>query len=230
MELNKNDKARLKKRLGLVFAIVLVALLGIALASVDWKGDQKIEKKPDQQSALPVKYGVNPIMHEPDTQAIAAIHKQEPDVLKIIDHSHSVKTDDKLQIVKEFREYLKIQPINPKEANRLPEVKIKNERVYLAVDEMPKFQGGYSFQDWIKGHTKYPQIAAENGISGKVIVQFAVNSRGEIVDIVVVRSIDPSLDREAVRVISSSPRWSPGRQRGQAVKVQFNVPVFFVLQ
>ncbi|KPL11109.1 MAG: energy transducer TonB, partial [Bacteroides sp. SM23_62] len=77
---------------------------------------------------------------------------------------------------------------------------------------------------------RYPEIAAENGISGKVYVQFAVNSKGEVVDAVVVRGVDPALDKEAVRVVTSSPKWSPGRQRGKAVKVQFTFPINFVLQ
>jgi protein TonB len=77
---------------------------------------------------------------------------------------------------------------------------------------------------------KYPEIAAENGIQGKVFVQFAVNAKGEVTDVVVVRGVDPALDAEAVRVIKSSPKWAPGKQRGRPVKVQFTFPVVFVLQ
>ena len=97
---------------------------------------------------------------------------------------------------------------------------------------MPKFQGGgkEKFREWIAKNLQYPPIAAENGISGRVFVQFAVNAQGEVVDVKVVRGVDPALDKEAVRVVKSSPRWTPGKQRGRPVKVQFTFPIVFVLQ
>jgi len=108
----------------------------------------------------------------------------------------------------------------------------KEEEVFFIVEEMPSFQGGGedSFRDWIAKNLRYPEIAADNGISGRVYVQFAVNSKGEVCDAVVVRGVDPALDKEALRVVLSSPRWEPGRQRGRPVKVQFTFPINFILQ
>ena len=83
---------------------------------------------------------------------------------------------------------------------------------------------------YLSQNIKYPVMAQENGIQGRVIVQFVVNSDGSIVDPVVVRSVDPSLDREALRVIQSMPKWKPGQQRGKAVRVRYTVPVTFKLQ
>ena len=83
---------------------------------------------------------------------------------------------------------------------------------------------------YIGQNLRYPEIAAENGISGRVIVQFAVNKVGTVVDAKVVRSVDPALDKEAIRVVMSSPKWTPGKQRGKAVKVLFTFPINFVLQ
>lgn len=77
---------------------------------------------------------------------------------------------------------------------------------------------------------KYPTISQENGVQGKVIVQFVVNKDGSIVDPVVVRSVDPYLDKEALRVIKTMPKWKPGKQRGKAVRVKYTVPVTFKLQ
>jgi protein TonB len=77
---------------------------------------------------------------------------------------------------------------------------------------------------------KYPTISQENGVSGKVIVQFVVNKDGSVVDPVVVRSVDPYLDKEALRVISTMPKWKPGKQRGKPVRVRYTVPVTFRLQ
>lgn len=106
------------------------------------------------------------------------------------------------------------------------------EEVFFIVEDMPMFQGGgkENFREYIAKNLQYPPIAAENGISGRVFVQFAVNAKGEVVDVVVVRGVDPALDKEAVRVVKSSPKWTPGKQRGRPVKVQFTFPIVFVLQ
>jgi len=104
---------------------------------------------------------------------------------------------------------------------------------FVIVEEMPLFNGGdpkLEFYRYINNHVKYPEIAAENGIHGKVQVQFVVNSQGSIERATVLRSIDPALDKEALRVINSSPRWTPGKQRGKAVNVLYTFPINFVLQ
>ncbi|MCX6238754.1 MAG: TonB family protein [Bacteroidia bacterium] len=107
-----------------------------------------------------------------------------------------------------------------------------DEPTFIIVEQQASFQGGdvNSFRDWVTKNVKYPDIAIKNGITGKVFVQYAVNSKGEVVDIKVVRGIDPSLDKEAVRVISSSPKWEPAKQKGTNVKQQFTIPIAFVLK
>ena len=82
---------------------------------------------------------------------------------------------------------------------------------------------------WLQKNIKYPSIAAENGVQGRVIVQFVVNKDGSIVDPVVLRSVDPYLDKEAIRVVKSMPKWKPGEQRGKPVRVKFTLPVMFKL-
>ncbi len=113
------------------------------------------------------------------------------------------------------------------------EEEIDEEEVFFIVEDMPTFNGGdpaTEFRKYIAQNLRYPEIAAENGISGRVIVQFAVDRIGQVVDAVVVRSVDPALDKEAIRVVMSSPKWAPGKQRGKAVKVLFTFPINFVLQ
>jgi protein TonB len=96
---------------------------------------------------------------------------------------------------------------------------------------MPTFPGGDGeLFKFLSNNVKYPVIAQENGIQGRVICQFTVNKDGSIVDVVVVRSVDPSLDKEAIRVIKSMPNWSPGKQRGKPVRVKYTLPVNFKLQ
>jgi len=109
----------------------------------------------------------------------------------------------------------------------------KGEDKFYIVEEMPKFNGGDAgeeFRYYIAQNLRYPESAAKKGISGRVIVQFAVNETGQVVDPKVVRGVDPDLDKEALRVVSSSPRWTPGEQDGDPVKVLFTFPVNFVLQ
>lgn len=107
----------------------------------------------------------------------------------------------------------------------------EEEMVFLVVDEMPAFPGGQeALFKYLTDNVIYPQIAKENGIEGRVICTFVIEPDGSISNVEVVRSGgDPSLDKEAVRVIKSMPKWKPGKQRGQAVRVKFTIPVKFSL-
>ena len=111
-----------------------------------------------------------------------------------------------------------------------PKPEVSN-KVFDVVEEMPHFPGGAAaLQAFLSSNTKYPVVAQENGVQGRVIVSFVVERDGTITDVRVVRSVDPSLDREASRVVRSMPRWSPGKQNGSAVRVKYTVPVVFRLQ
>lgn len=103
-------------------------------------------------------------------------------------------------------------------------------KVFDVVEQMPSFPGGSgALNAWLSKNMRYPAIAEENGIQGKVIVSFVVERNGSITDVKVARSADPSLDREAVRVVKDMPNWIPGKQNGSAVRVKYNVPVTFRL-
>ena len=96
---------------------------------------------------------------------------------------------------------------------------------------MPEFPGGYrALLNFLAQQIKYPAIAAEVGVQGRVTVNFVVNKDGSISDARIIRGVDQSLDKEALRVIYSMPKWKPGKQGGQPVRVSFNVPINFVLQ
>ena len=111
-----------------------------------------------------------------------------------------------------------------------PKPEVSN-KVFDVVEEMPHFPGGAAaLQAFLSSNTKYPVVAQENGVQGRVIVSFVVERDGSITDVRVIRSVDPSLDREASRVVRSMPRWSPGKQNGSAVRVKYTVPVVFRLQ
>jgi protein TonB len=104
-------------------------------------------------------------------------------------------------------------------------------KVFEMVEQQPSFPGGTSeMMSWISNHLKYPAIAAENGIEGKVIVQFVVGKNGAIRDANIVRALNPSCDKEALRVVNAMPRWIPGKQNGKEVSVKFTLPITFRLQ
>ena len=147
------------------------------------------------------------------------------------------KLDDKVAVGTENHEGTKdrnVEAVRNDIAVNTPPPAPKEEvtnKVYDVVEVMPSFPGGQgALMSYLNSHTKYPVVAQENGVQGRVTVSFVVERDGSITDVHVVRSVDPSLDREAARVISSMPNWQPGKQNGSAVRVKFNVPVQFKLQ
>ena len=149
------------------------------------------------------------------------------------------KLDDKVAVGTEDKEGVKDRTVEavrseitvaapPPPPAPKPEVATK---VFDVVEEMPSFPGGnVALMSYLNGNTKYPVVAQENGVQGKVIISFVVERDGSISDVKVARSVDPSLDREAQRVVKSMPRWTPGKQNGQTVRVKYTVPVVFRLQ
>ncbi len=112
-----------------------------------------------------------------------------------------------------------------------PPKHVEDNKIFELVEQNPMFPGGTgALMSWLSQNIKYPVIAAETGVQGRVIVQFVVEKDGSITDVKVAKSVDPSLDKEAARVIKSMPHWIPGRQNGSPVRVRFTVPVSFKLQ
>ncbi len=103
--------------------------------------------------------------------------------------------------------------------------------VYMIVDEMPEYPGGQdALRSFISENITYPEDAKKAGIVGKVFVTFVVDIDGGVINTKIARGVDPSLDKEAIRVINSLPKWQPGKQKGEAVKVSYTVPIQFALQ
>ena len=227
MELKKSHKADLERKRLLFLEIGFIVVLGITFIAFEWTN------RPSQAAELQISsedFGVEeqiPITRQqqepvppPQTQVVVE--------LNIVDND--VKLDDQLELADQSADdNMSMEIVAYAPADDGEEVE---EEVFIIVEDMPTFQGGdqNAFRTWIQQNLRYPEIAQENGISGKVYVQFAVNSKGEVVDVKVVRGVDPALDKEAIRVVSSSPKWGPGKQRGKPVKVQFTFPIVFVLQ
>ena len=112
-----------------------------------------------------------------------------------------------------------------------PPKHVEETKIFTVVEQMPMFPGGdAALMKYLSSNIQYPTVAAENGVQGRVIVGFVVERDGSITDVNILRGQDPSLDREAMRVVKSMPRWTPGKQNGSAVRVKYQVPVMFRLQ
>jgi len=162
-----------------------------------------------------------------DGKVVKEIDDLDPET---IDNISVIKNSDDPVVQKYKATHGVILITTKKEADRASK---KEKEVFYVVEEMPTFNGGDpapEFRKYIAQNLRYPQVAAKNGIDGRVIVQFMVNSTGQVEDAVVVRSVDPALDKEALRVVMSSSDWTPGKQRGKAVNVLFTFPINFVLQ
>ena len=149
------------------------------------------------------------------------------------------KLDDKVAVGTENKEGVKDRTVEavrndiavaPPPPPPAPKPEVSN-KVFDVVEEMPSFPGGQgALMSFLSSNIKYPVVAQENGVQGRVIVGFVVERDGSITDVKVMRSVDPSLDREAQRVVKAMPKWKPGKQNGSAVRVKYTVPVVFRLQ
>ena len=112
-----------------------------------------------------------------------------------------------------------------------PKHVVEETKIFTVVEQMPMYPGGdAALMGYLRDNIHYPTVAAENGVQGRVVVGFVVERDGSITDVKILRGVDPSLDREAMRVVKNMPRWNPGKQNGSAVRVKYQVPVSFRLQ
>ena len=205
---------------------------GVELSQIQTKKQPKVEKKAPVKIEQPkqverVKSSIKftaPVIKKDEEVKPEEEMKNQDDLqkTKTTIGAFNVEGNDEVggEVLKAKEEIA--QPEPPKEVEN---------KVFDVVEEQPSFPGGQgALMQWLSDNIKYPVIAAENGVQGRVIVQFVVSKTGSISDVKVVRGVDPSLDREAVRVVSQMPKWTPGRQNGTTVNVRYTLPVTFRLQ
>ena len=201
------------------------------------------QAKKEEKKKEPVKPKIEPKKEIPvarETQKFTAPVIKKDELVKEENQVKQMdKLDDKVAVGTENKEGVKDRTVEavrndiavaapPPPPAPKPEVATK---VFDVVEEMPSFPGGQgALMQYLASNIKYPVVAQENGVQGRVIVSFVVERDGSISDVKVARSVDPSLDREAQRVVKSMPRWSPGKQNGSTVRVKYTVPVVFRLQ
>lgn len=228
MEIKKTPKANLEGKKGIFFEIGLVVALGILLCAFNWKANTKVEEGFVTVAEEPVEEEIIPI-----TQQMMKPPPPPPPAPKLTDLIEIV--DQELDIDEE----LEIEDVEADVENRTDysydydgtgydEGDYGEEDIFQVVEDMPTFPG--DINKWLGKNVKYPVIAQENNIQGRVTVQFVIERDGSITDVKVLRGVDPSLDKEAVRVVKSMPKWKPGKQRGKPVRVSYTVPINFRLQ
>ncbi len=227
MERKKSKQADLENKKGIFLQLGLVVALSVVLISFEWTSSPDEDDNTEMVKQIEFEDEMIVTRREeqpkeqpkPETPKVAEVLDIVEDDVEIEDFDFDMEVDDDTQY-----DFTMVED---------DEEEIEEEEIFYIVEDMPTFNGGdpaIEFRKYISNNLDYPEIAAENGISGRVIVQFAVNSSGRVVDAVVVRPVDPALDKEAIRVVMASPPWTPGKQRGKAVKVLFTFPINFVLQ
>ena len=225
MQVKKSEKASLEKDKLVYVLMGLVFVLSLIYVALEWT-EKEVTKYEvtDTEFLFEEEVEIQQTSQEtPPPPPPPAV--QEVEVLNVVEDN--VETESIEVNTEETEQEVVIAA--PVEA---PVEEEEEEVVFVVVESMPEFPGGQqALFKYLSENVKYPDIAQENGIQGRVICQFVVNKDGSIVDVEVVRSGgDPSLDKEAVRVIKSMPKWKPGKQRGKAVRVKYTVPVNFKLQ
>lgn len=228
MEVKKSPKADLEGKKSTWLLIGYVLILAFMFVAFEWSERDKqvlIAQGPVEvtfeEDMVPITQQEQP-QTPPPPQAPSA-----EEVLQIVENDTNIE-ETEVATSEDQGEAVQIVSTGP--AVVVEEV-VEEETIFHVVEEMPSFPGGDAeCMRFLSKNIKYPTIAQENGIQGRVILQFVVNKDGSIVDVTVARSIDPYLDKEAVRVVKMMPKWKPGKQRGKPVRVKYTLPVMFRLQ
>jgi protein TonB len=226
MEVKKTDKANLEKNRGLFLQIGYVFVLGIVLLAFEWGTRPSGIDSLGQLQDLDLEEEIIPITRQNTPPPPPPPPPQSTDIINIVEDDVEIE-DELILDDTEADQDTEIEIVEFDD-----EEEIDEDEIFFVVEDMPLFNGQEksAFRTYIQKNLNYPEIAKENGVSGKVYVQFDISATGEVKNIVIIRSVDPSLDREAIRVVKSSPRWTPGKQRGRPVKVRFTFPISFQLQ
>lgn len=229
MEVKKTPKADLENRRTLYTEIGLVVALLVVWGAFSYSTKEKAVASLGEDTQVVEVEDMVPITQEtppppPEAPKIPVLSDQidiVEDDIKVDDNFMSLEDDANLGV--EIMDYVEEVKEEVVEEEAIP---------FQLVEEKPSFNGGDAneFSKWVNSKLQYPEIAKENGVQGRVTLQFTVNPDGSVSNVKVLRGVDSSLDKEAVRVVSMSPKWKPGKQRDRAVKVTYTFPVIFQLK
>ena len=230
MEVKKSPKADLESKKSTWLLIGYVIVLAFMFVAFEWtERDVKIDMSQavadivfEEEIEIPITEQPEEVLPPPPPEAPSIVEE-----LNIVDDDMEVESTE-IASSEETGQAVEIAYVPP----TVEEEEVEEQEIFEVVEQMPEFPDGgmAGLMQYLSKNIKYPTIAQENGTQGRVTVQFVVNADGSIVDARVIRGVDPYLDKEALRVINSMPKWKPGMQRGKAVRVKYTVPVMFRLQ
>jgi len=223
MELKKSPQADLDRNKSLFTLIGLVVVLGIVLMAFEYRANSDNVASLGELGDMELEEEIIPITRQEEKPPPPPPKPKVIEVLEIVE-------DDV-----ELEEELEMEDTEADEETEVEAVEVEEEESdevfqFAVIEDKPEFPGGMpKLMQYLGKNTKFPQIAKENGIQGRVYVQFVIDKKGNVVDVEVVRGVDPYLDKEALRVVKGMPKWKPGKQRGKPVKVSYIVPINFKL-
>lgn len=225
MEIKKTPKANLENKKTMAILIGLVLALGIMFIAFEWsKNEIKVYEDAIQGEFVEDEEMIE-VTFRDETPPPPAPPIQETvlsDIIDIRDDKEDIQTKNFDSEDDKNKKVVIQAPI------AAPVEDPEESRIHVVVERMPEFPGGEAaMNQFINRTIRYPVIAQENGIQGRVVVQFVVNTDGKIVDVEVVRGVEESLDKEAIRVVKAMPPWNPGRQGGKNVRVKYTLPIRF---
>ncbi|MCX4333855.1 MAG: energy transducer TonB [Bacteroidales bacterium] len=230
MEIKKSPKANLENKKLLFTEIGLIVSLAIVLGAFEYGSKEKtVAVLEDTTEVVDVEEMIPITQETPPPPPSAPKIPILSDQIDIVEDD--IQVDDDMFINLEDDANMGVDIIEYVEG--VGEEVIEEEAIpFQLVEDKPSFMGGdaNTFSKWVNERLVYPEIAKENGVQGRVTLQFTVNTDGSVSNVKVLRGVDSSLDKEAVRVVSMSPKWTPGKQRDRAVKVTYTFPVIFQLR
>ncbi|MCT4600602.1 MAG: energy transducer TonB [Marinifilaceae bacterium] len=226
MEVKKSPKADLESKKGIFLQLGLIFALAVCWGAFEWSTDTKKAEVMDVATdAGAVEEQVQVTVQEPPKPKVVVAQPKVSDFLNIADSNDDLQDELEIEDAEaDQNEEVEVQEITEDEEE-------EEEQIYVKVQKMPSFPGGpKAMYRYLGKNIKYPVIAAENGISGRVFIGFVVEKDGSITNVKVLRPVDPYLDKEAIRVVKAMPKWSPGVQMNKPVRVKYTVPVNFQLK
>lgn len=225
MEQRKSQRADLESKKVIFRQLGLIVALAVIFLAFEWKTYEKTLDDLGQREVVDIPEEIVPITEQKVKPPPPPPPKQ---VVKINVVEDDVEVEDEIIIDVEADQETVMEEYVPIEVE---EEETGETQIFMVVESMPEFPGGEAaLNKYLYENIKYPQMAKESGIQGRVFVTFVVEKNGAVTDVRVLRGIGGGCDEEAIRVVSNMPKWSPGKQRGKPVRVQFNLPIKFTLQ
>jgi len=228
MEPKKSEKANLENKKSLFIQLGIIFALAVSLIAFEWTSGQRGPSAFDGMSEEAIEEEVIPVTEEIPPEEMPPPEVTVTDLFEIVEDD--VVLDSEVKFEDDETSEDKVVEIYAPVLNA--EEEEVEEEIFVIVEDMPTFKGGdiNRFREWVQKRVRYPELAAENGIQGRVFITFVVETNGTVSNVSITRSVDALLDEAAKEAVAASPKWEPGMQRGRPVRVRYSIPIIFQLQ